>query len=57
MGIIGICDGIDKLDKIINSNESYVEPHGGKKDFWIEDPIGYYRRFTEPYEALTDKRV
>jgi catechol 2,3-dioxygenase-like lactoylglutathione lyase family enzyme len=26
--------------------------HFGKKDFRLEDPFGYYLRFTEPYDIL-----
>jgi len=57
--------GVETVIQVDNLEEAYkaaqnlgcvvgelTTKHWGKKDFRIEDPFGYYLRFTEPYNIL-----
>lgn len=41
-----------KLKELANITEELKMQPWGKKDFRIEDPFGYYIRFSEPYDTL-----
>ena len=40
-----------------NVVEELVERPWGLKDFRVEDPFGYYLRFTEPHNILSDENA
>jgi len=50
----------DDIDKLYQTAKQFAKivgelkvKHWGKKDFRLEDPFGFYIRFTEPYDILS----
>jgi len=56
MELVFLVDKVEKIYKKIKNKANVVEPlkirPSGLKDFRIEDPFGFYLRFTEPYNVL-----
>lgn len=44
----------EQVKQFANVVEELTKKPWGLKDFRVEDPFGYYLRFTEPYDTLDD---